>query len=82
MDYEKWHDWLAWYPVRMTYTDEMVWFKVVRRRLVITYHITCFGSDHEWQYKIQKVRLGVKASGLHPEYHWFKSNTFYTKGIL
>ncbi len=52
MDYEKWHDWFAWYPVRMTYTDEMVWFKVVRRRLVITYHITCFGSDQEWQYKI------------------------------
>lgn len=34
--YEKWHDWFAWYPVRLD-DDRVVWLETIRRRIEYGY---------------------------------------------
>lgn len=39
-----WHDWFAWYPVRLT-DGSICWLEVVRRRRIINAH------DYHWEYE-------------------------------
>lgn len=51
----KWHDWFAWYPVRLDDTSNVVWFEtVLRRRHSISMGEAMSGNYIYWDY-VKKV---------------------------
>lgn len=43
----EWHNWFAWYPVRISDT-ELVWLQIVKRKAI---EFSTFGSPY-WLYKL------------------------------